>query len=33
MYFTINMAFVHQMQMNFPEAVSPEDFFFKINRH
>ena len=26
MYFTINMAFAYQLQLNFPEAIPPEDF-------
>ena len=25
LYFTINLAFAQQLQMNFPEAVLPED--------
>ena len=31
MYFTMNMVFFHQLQMNFPEAVPPEDFTSKLN--
>ena len=30
MYFTINMAFAYQLQMNFPEAVPPGDFNSKL---
>ena len=30
MYFTINMAFAYHLQMNFPEAVLPEDFTSKL---
>ena len=29
-YFTPNMAFTHQLQLNFPEAVLTEDFASKL---
>ena len=30
MYFTINLAFAYQLQLNFPEAITPEDFISQL---